>query len=69
MREWTLNVVGWIAVLSIFAFITWRLADQFQPGHLNETRSPYTESYVEELILEKIYYEKSYNEIMEILGE
>ena len=47
-RERILTVASWIAVLTMFAFIGWRLADQFAPEYPEPTVK-YTDSSYEAL--------------------
>lgn len=69
MREWILKIVSWVSIVVMFAYIGAGLAKQFDPDNIGQAtiRPIYTEAYVEELILEKIYYKKGFKEIEEIL--
>jgi len=71
IKQTVLTVVSWIAVLTMFAFIGYRLGVGYFPENVFDIRMrpAYTETAFEDLLLEKIYYEKSYKEIEKVLGE
>ncbi len=71
MSERFVNIIAGLLLFAMMSFITWRLADQFQPETVFDirVRPAYTETAFEDLLIEKIYYEKGYTELMRILGE